>query len=198
MQSVRRLFTQFVVSLKLSTLFASLLLYSLVVVAASDHKRTHICTKKEGDRTTAGPQQDAVAPSSTSALRASLTSQLDLSSNTVVPTVGPYSNVDITVYDNDGSYGACSTKLYDNDTIVALAKPTWGQSTYNIMTGRATNPWCGQKIQIQYNSRFVEATVMDLCPSCVGHDIDLSLAAWNELTGNIEKTRLKGSWIKLT
>jgi hypothetical protein len=108
-----------------------------------------------------------------------------------------YQNVDMTIYDNNGGFGACGTELHDTDMIVALAAPTWGKSTYDVMTGAATNPWCGQKIKIDYNGNSIEATIMDLCPGCAGQDIDLSLAAWTKLTGLQEKTRLKASWSKM-
>lgn len=108
-----------------------------------------------------------------------------------------YQNVDMTIYDNNGGFGACGTELHDTDMIVALAAPTWGKSTYDVMTGAATNPWCGQKIKIDYNGNSIEATIMDLCPGCAGKDIDLSLAAWKKLTGLDEKTRLKASWSKI-
>jgi hypothetical protein len=108
-----------------------------------------------------------------------------------------YQNVDMTIYDNNGGFGACGTELHDTDMIVALAAPTWGKSTYDVMTGAATNPWCGQKIKIDYNGNSIEATIMDLCPGCAGQDIDLSLAAWTKLTGLQEKTRLKASWSKI-
>jgi hypothetical protein len=122
----------------------------------------------------------------------------------VKPTTGgtttgqTYQNVDITIYDNNGGFGACGTKLYDTDMIVALAQPAWGASTYDTMTGAATNPWCGQKIKVEYNGNSIEATIMDLCPGCVGNDIDLSLSAWKALTGLDEKTRLKASWSKIS
>jgi hypothetical protein len=108
-----------------------------------------------------------------------------------------YQNVDMTIYDNNGGFGACGTELHDTDMIVALAAPTWGKSTYDVMTGAATNPWCGQKIKVEYNGNSIEATIMDLCPGCAGQDIDLSLAAWKKLTGLDEKTRLKASWSKM-
>jgi hypothetical protein len=108
-----------------------------------------------------------------------------------------YQNVDMTIYDNNGGFGACGTELHDTDMIVALAAPTWGKSTYDVMTGAATNPWCGQMIKIDYNGNSIEAKIMDLCPGCVGQDIDLSLAAWKKLTGLDEKTRLKASWSKI-
>jgi hypothetical protein len=109
-----------------------------------------------------------------------------------------FTGVDMTIYDNAGGYGACGKPIYDGDMIVALAKDAWGVSTYDTMTGDATNPWCGQKIKIDYNGNSIEATIMDLCPGCSGHDIDLSLAAWTKLTGLAEKTRLKASWSKIS
>jgi outer membrane biosynthesis protein TonB len=109
-----------------------------------------------------------------------------------------HTNVDMTIYDNNGGFGACGTELHDSDMIVALAASTWGSSTYDVMTGAATNPWCGQKIKIEYNGNSIEATIMDLCPGCAGADIDLSLAAWKKLTGLDEKTRLKASWSKIS
>jgi hypothetical protein len=109
-----------------------------------------------------------------------------------------HTNVDMTIYDNNGGFGACGTALHDGDMIVALAASTWGASTYNVMTGEATNPWCGQKIKVEYGGNSIEATIMDLCPGCSGADIDLSLAAWKKLTGLEEKTRLKASWSKIS
>ena len=107
-----------------------------------------------------------------------------------------HTNVDITIYDNNGGFGACGTELHDTDMIVALSKETWGQSTYDVMTGEATNPWCGQRIKVEYNGNHIFAKIMDMCPGCAGADIDLSLAAWKELTKLDEKTRLKASWSK--
>lgn len=134
-----------------------------------------------------------VAPAVTSA--AAVESQA--SSGSTTTSGETYSDVDITIYDNSGGYGACGTELHDTDMIVALAQDAWGTSTYDVMTGEATNPWCGQKIQIEYNGNSIQATIMDLCPGCGGHDIDLSLAAWKQLTGLDEKTRLKASWSKV-
>lgn len=107
-----------------------------------------------------------------------------------------HTNVDMTIYDNTGAAGACGKPIKDSDMVVALAAPTWGKSTYDVMTGEATNPWCGQLIDIEYNGNKIQATIMDLCPGCSGADIDLSLAAWKALTNLEEKTRLKASWSK--
>ncbi|KAF2184452.1 hypothetical protein K469DRAFT_709216 [Zopfia rhizophila CBS 207.26] len=101
---------------------------------------------------------------------------------------------DLTIYDNTGAAGACGKAVHDTDKIVALAQSTWGKSTYDVMTGEATNPWCGKKITISYKGKTVDATIMDMCPGCSGADIDLSLSLWKELTGLDEKTRLQGDW----
>lgn len=83
--------------------------------------------------------------------------------------------------------------------VVALAKPAWGESTYDRMTGESSNPWCGQKIEAHFQGRTVVATIMDLCPECLGHDVDFSVAAWKQLTGSDEKTRYKGvTWSKIS
>lgn len=108
-----------------------------------------------------------------------------------------YSNVDITIYDNNGGFGACGTELHDTDLIAAIAQPAWGASTYDVMTGAATNVWCGQKAKVDYNGKSVIVTILDMCPGCVGNDLDLSLAAWTAL-GLTEKTRLKASWSKVS
>jgi hypothetical protein len=79
------------------------------------------------------------------------------------------------------------------DLYVALAAPAWGASTYDTMTGKATNKWCGQKIRIEYGGKSVDAKIMDMCPGCAGHDIDLSDAAWAAI-GMTEWTRVQGSW----
>lgn len=100
---------------------------------------------------------------------------------------------DLTINPLTGALGACGKPLYATDMVVALAADAWGASTYDTMTGEATNPWCGKKINIEYNGKTVPATIMDLCPGCSGHDIDLSDAAWAAI-GMTEWTRVKGSW----
>lgn len=108
-------------------------------------------------------------------------------------TTGQYSG-DITIYEPNGGSGACGTSLSNDDLVVALSKDAWGASTYDVMTGAATNKWCNQKIQVFYQGRTVSATIMDMCPGCSGMDIDLSPAAWKQLTGSDEKTRYKATW----
>ena len=110
-------------------------------------------------------------------------------------TTGEFSG-DITIYQPAGNLGACGTSLQDTDMVVALSKDAWGASTYDVMTGAATNKWCGQKITAYYQGNKVEATIMDMCPGCSGMDIDLSPAAWKQLTGSDEMTRYKATWSK--
>ena len=105
-----------------------------------------------------------------------------------------YSNVDITIYQTAGAAGACGDILNDTDMIVALAQPAWGASTYDTMTGSATNRWCRKKVEIEYHGNKVQAQIMDMCPGCSGHDLDLSPAVWKKLTGSDEMTRYKASW----
>ncbi len=104
-----------------------------------------------------------------------------------------FTGVDMTINPVTGALGACGEPMYPTDMYVALAQPAWGASTYDTMTGKATNKWCGQKIKIEYNGKSVDAKIMDMCPGCAGHDIDLSDAAW-EAIGMTEWTRVKGSW----
>ncbi|KAF2018160.1 hypothetical protein BU24DRAFT_421160 [Aaosphaeria arxii CBS 175.79] len=116
----------------------------------------------------------------------------------VAPIKAPTGNShsgDITIYDNTGAAGACGKPLTDGDMIVALAKGAWGESTYDVMTGESTNPWCGKTITVEYNGNSIQAQIMDMCPGCSGeYDIDLSVAAWKALTGSDEKTRYQATW----
>lgn len=104
-----------------------------------------------------------------------------------------FSSVDMTINPVTGALGACGEPMYPTDLTVALAQPAWGASTYDTMTGKATNKWCGQKIRIEYGGKSVDATIMDMCPGCSGHDIDLSDATWAAI-GMTEWTRVQGSW----
>lgn len=107
-------------------------------------------------------------------------------------------NGDITIYDVvKGNFGACGNALPGDDEnkfIVALAKPTWGESTYDVMTGESSNPWCGKTISIEYNGNTIEAEIQDMCPECAAGDIDLNYPAWKALTGTTEKTHYQASW----
>ncbi|KAJ4987265.1 allergen Asp F7 [Stagonosporopsis vannaccii] len=132
----------------------------------------------------------APAPAATSAAAAP---EYQQASSGSVSTGESFSNVDMTINPVNGALGACGEPMNPEDITVALAQPAWGASTYDTMTGKATNKWCGQKIQIEYGGKSVVATIMDMCPGCAGHDIDLSDGAWAAI-GMTEWTRVKGSW----
>jgi hypothetical protein len=139
----------------------------------------------------APPAPVSSAPAATSAAPAAPAAQQQSSSSS--STGESFSSVDLTINPLNGALGACGEPMHASDFYVALAAPAWGASTYDSQTGKATNKWCGQKIKIEYNGKSVDATIMDLCPGCSGHDLDLSDAAW-EAIGMTEWTRVQGSW----
>ncbi|KAF2117825.1 hypothetical protein BDV96DRAFT_620607 [Lophiotrema nucula] len=109
---------------------------------------------------------------------------------------GQYSG-DITIYDNTGAAGACGIPLYDSMEVCAIAHGLWedkGGSTYDKMTGAATNPYCGKIATINYNGNTATCKIMDMCPGCEGLDLDLSVKTWTTLTGSEERTRYKATW----
>lgn len=149
------------------------------------------------------PETSSAAPAAPTSTEAAYTPSAVVSSaapaatsvaaSTASTSTGETFTGDLTINPLTGALGACGTNLYPTDMVVALAASAWGASTYDTMTGAATNPWCGKKINIEYNGKSVPATIMDLCPGCSGHDIDLSDAAWAAI-GMTEWTRVKGSW----
>lgn len=106
---------------------------------------------------------------------------------------------EMTIYNPAGELGACGKRLSDDEFIVALGAPTMGPSTYNVMTGEATNPWCGKSIQITYQGKTAVGRIEDKCPGCAAGDIDLSPALWKELTGMDPSLggRFKAEWVPL-
>ena len=135
----------------------------------------------------------SAAPAATTAAAAPPTQQQSTESTGSTSTGESFTGVDLTINPLNGALGACGEPMQATDMYVALAQPAWGASTYDTMTGKATNKWCGQKIRIEYNGKSVDAKIMDMCPGCAGHDIDLSDAAWAAI-GMTEWTRVQGSW----
>lgn len=150
-------------------------------------------TTTEAAYTPAPAPATSAAPAATTAAAAPAQQQQSYGTSDSSSTGKSFSDVDLTINPLTGALGACGEPMYASDLYVAIAQSAWGASTYDTMTGKATNKWCGQKIRIQYNGKSVDATVMDMCPGCSGHDIDLSDAAW-EAIGMTEWTRVKGSW----
>ena len=116
----------------------------------------------------------------------------------VVP--GPFTNVDMTVYDvgtNNGEL-ACG-KAYtssDTDYVAAVAPGVWGTSTWDRMTGASSNPNCGKMAKVNYGGKSVTVKVVDFCEGCPkeAKDIDLSWAAWNDITDHAPMNRFKVTW----
>jgi hypothetical protein len=148
-------------------------------------------TTTEAAYTPAPAPATSAAPAATSAAPAAAPAQEQSYGSS--STGESFSSVDMTINPVDGALGACGEPMLPTELTVALAQPAWGASTYDVMTGKATNKWCGQKIRIEYNGKSVDATIMDMCPGCAGHDIDLSDATWDAI-GMKEWTRVQGSW----
>ena len=111
-----------------------------------------------------------------------------------------HTDVDLTMYNGYGGKGACGTTLNDSDIFVALSKGVFGDSTYDVMTGDATDPWCKATIEIFYNGKTVTAPVVDRCAGCAGtYDVDLSPAAYSALGLDASAPgRFKASWSKVS
>ncbi|KAL1741307.1 RlpA-like double-psi beta-barrel-protein domain-containing protein-containing protein [Schizophyllum fasciatum] len=73
-------------------------------------------------------------------------------------------------YTETGNAGACGAYSKNTDPVVALPPSQWANGAH-----------CWQHIGIWYGNRWVDATVVDLCPSCEGNHIDLSPGAFNQL-----------------
>lgn len=160
------------------------------VVESSSAPAPAAPTTTEAAYTPAPAPATSAAPASTSAPAPQQASSGSSSSSS---TGESFKDVDLTINPVNGALGACGKPMNPEDITVAIAQSAWGASTYDTMTGEATNKWCGQKIRIEYNGKSVDATIMDMCPGCTGHDIDLSDAAWAAI-GMTEWTRVKGSW----
>lgn len=90
-----------------------------------------------------------------------------------------------TVYSVDsGAFGSCGNALDDSEFFVALSN--------TFMNNEYQSPYCGKTITVT-NSKApysgingvgntVTVTVQDTCPSCSQDHLDLSVAAWNQLT----------------
>ncbi|KAF8174870.1 riboflavine-aldehyde-forming enzyme [Pholiota molesta] len=66
--------------------------------------------------------------------------------------------------------GACAGWSGDGDIVVALPPLRYGAGQH-----------CGKNIQVHYQGKTVTAKVVDLCPSCVMDEIDLSMGAFQVL-----------------
>jgi hypothetical protein len=109
---------------------------------------------------------------------------------------------EITYFDTATDWQHPSACLTTNngttENVVALAQGIMGPESNN-------NPNCNRTISVSVNGKKATAKVVDKCPSCKDSDIDLSRAAFNELTGcgvrwingkleDCPAGRISGSW----
>ncbi|KAF8879923.1 RlpA-like double-psi beta-barrel-protein domain-containing protein-containing protein [Infundibulicybe gibba] len=77
--------------------------------------------------------------------------------------------------------GACGFYSSESENIVALSQLLF--DTYPGATGNPNlNPVCGQQVQISANGKTIFARAVDRCESCAYNDLDLSPAAFGQLS----------------
>ncbi|KAI0779649.1 RlpA-like double-psi beta-barrel-protein domain-containing protein-containing protein [Fomes fomentarius] len=89
---------------------------------------------------------------------------------------------DATWYTPNGGIGACGAPNQNTDFVVALSADQYA--------GGAN---CWRHIGIHYQDRFVDATVVDLCPGCASGSIDLSPVTFEQLA-SLDAGRIQVSW----
>jgi len=76
--------------------------------------------------------------------------------------------------------GACGAYSSASDYIVAVAAPTF--DTYpGAGPDASQNPICFKHINVNYQGRTVDVTIVDRCADCPGANLDLSPAAFDVL-----------------
>lgn len=96
--------------------------------------------------------------------------------------VNAYNGAATWYYTETGNRGACGAYSKNSDPVVALPYSVWQNGAH-----------CWQHIGIWYGNRWVDATVVDLCPSCEGYHIDLSPGAFTKLA-NQDAGLIQVSW----
>ncbi|KAI3598553.1 non-catalytic module family expn protein [Moniliophthora roreri] len=89
---------------------------------------------------------------------------------------------DATWYQPNGGFGACGARSSNSDLVVALP-----QGHY------ANGSKCWKHLGVHYRDKYVDVTVVDLCPGCGPNDIDLSEGAFQRLAG-LDVGRIKVTW----
>jgi outer membrane biosynthesis protein TonB len=90
---------------------------------------------------------------------------------------------EVTVYDTYNTAGACGRTLSDAKFTAAVAESTWGPSVW--VDNLDTNPWCGKMATVTYKGKSITVEIQDKCMDCKPGDIDITRAAWQELTGGL-------------
>ena len=90
-----------------------------------------------------------------------------------------------TIYEQGGGIGSCGQANPDSAFIVAISNA--------FQQGQSPGPMCGRQISVRNTGsndgvggagNAITVTVADTCPSCDQNHLDLSVGAWNQLTGN--------------
>lgn len=76
-----------------------------------------------------------------------------------------------TYFYQNGSPGSCGQWNDDSRPIVA------------VNSAQMNDAMCGQTVWIQGNGKTIEATVADTCPTCESGSLDLSVGAFQQLSG---------------
>lgn len=79
-----------------------------------------------------------------------------------------FSNVDLTFYDTNGETSCGKTVDGTKVDIIAMAINQMGPASNN-------NPFCGKKVEIEYNGKSATAEVVDKCAGCVSFHSPLSI-----------------------
>ncbi|KAK0497532.1 riboflavine-aldehyde-forming enzyme [Armillaria luteobubalina] len=89
---------------------------------------------------------------------------------------------DATWYNPDGNFGACGAALQNSNYIVALSSDQYAGGAH-----------CWKHIGVNYNGKFMDATIGDLCPGCGTNGIDLLSSAFQVLTP-LDARRIQVTW----
>lgn len=76
-----------------------------------------------------------------------------------------------TYFYQNGAAGSCGNVNSDSSTVAAISSAQMDSSL------------CGQKVWIQGNGKTVEAIIADTCPTCSAGSVDLSVGAFQQLSG---------------
>ncbi|ESK91981.1 non-catalytic module family expn protein [Moniliophthora roreri MCA 2997] len=89
---------------------------------------------------------------------------------------------DATYYRPGGERGACGAPNADSDIVVALPVEHYNNGEN-----------CWKHIGVWYDGNYVDAAIVDSCPTCGPNDIDLSEGAFRHLA-DLETGRMRVSW----
>lgn len=102
-------------------------------------------------------------------------------------------------FHSDGTYydtgmGSCGWVNHDTDKIVAISAELFKEFLANANElNPNNNPICGKKIEASFGGKSTVVTVVDSCPGCARDDLDLSPAAFEDISSK-EPGRIKISW----